>query len=106
MFNKCSAFGLKMNIVFNVKKSFYFFTDYNMKINLKVNGAELPCASLSFNYLGVKLDMKQQKLYIIPDTRINKTTNAAMNGCRNTEQLPVSVRIELIQRNAINVCQF
>ena len=54
----CSTFGLKMDIVFNVKKSFYFCTDCNTKIDLEINGAELPCAGLSLNYLKVELGMK------------------------------------------------
>ena len=42
MLDEFSTFGLKMDIVFNVKKSFYFCTDCNMKIDLKINGADLP----------------------------------------------------------------
>ena len=42
MLDKFSAFELKMDFVFNVKISFYFCTDCNMKIKLKINGAKLP----------------------------------------------------------------
>ena len=31
-----------------------FCTDCNVKIDLKINGAKLLCAGLSFNYLGVE----------------------------------------------------
>ena len=95
--DKCSTFGLKMDVIFNFKKSLYFCTDCNMKLDLKINGAELPCAGLSFNYLGVELGEKQHKLCFIPNKCIKKFTNAAMSICRNTEQHPVSVRIKLIQ---------
>ena len=101
MLNKCSAFGLKMDIAFNVKNSFYFCTDFNTKIDLKINGAELPWTGLSLNYLRVELGVKQQKLCVISDKCITKFTNAAMNVYRNTEHLPVSVRIELIQRKCV-----
>ena len=72
MLDEFSTFGLKMDIVFNVKKSFYFYTDCNMKIDLKINGADLPWAGISFNYLGVQCGMKQHKLCIIPGKRFKK----------------------------------
>ena len=45
-------------------------------------------------------------MYIIPDKRIKKFTNAAMNVCRNTEQLQVSFRIELNQRKCVPMVMY
>ena len=37
---------------------------------------------------------------------MTKFTNAAMNVCRHTEQLPVSVRKELIQRKCMPMLMY
>ena len=65
-----------------------------MKIDLKLNGAELPYADLSFYYFEVEFGVKQQTLCLIPGKRIKKFINVAMRVCRNTEQLSVVVRIK------------
>ena len=92
MLDKCTNFGGKMDLTFNAKKSCYFCTDHNVKLNLQLNEHELPCAGLSFMYLGVELGIKQRKLCIVPDKRVRKFTGAAMNVIRNSESLPMNVR--------------
>ena len=106
MLEKCAVFGTNMDLTFNAKKSFHYSTDQNIRIEFKINNSVIPFAGSSFNYLGAELDFKQKLLCIIADKRIRKFINASMIVCRNTEHLPLSVRIELIQRKCVPILMY
>ena len=106
MLEKCAVFGANMDLIFNAKKSFYFCTDQNIKIKFKINNSIVPFAGSSFNYLGAELGVNQKLRSIIPYKRIRKFINASVSVCRNIENLPLYVRIELIQRKCVAILMY
>ena len=62
----CDEFGLRMNLNFKSKKSFYYCTSNNNRINFMLSCDLLPCACTTFKYLGMNLGIRQVKLYVIP----------------------------------------
>ena len=106
MLEKCAVFGTNMNLTFNAKKSFYNCTGQNIRIEFKIDNSVISFAGSSFNYLGAELGVKQKLLCIIPEKRIRKFINASMSVCRNTEHLPLSVRIKLIQRKYVPILMY
>ena len=72
MLDCCDEFGLKIDLSFNTKKSFYYCTSNNSHNNFMLSCDLLPCAGTTFKYLGVNLGIRQGKFCVIPDERIAK----------------------------------
>ena len=66
----------------------------------------LPCAGTTFKYIGVNLGIRQGKFCVIPDERIGKFVSSSMNLCRNTGNMPISVRIELLNRKCVPILMY
>ena len=103
MLEKCAVSSTNMDLTLNAKINFCYCTDQNIRIEFTINNSAIPFAGTSFKYLGTELGIKQKLLCIIPDKRIGKFIIASMSVCRNTEHLPLSVRIELIQRKCVPI---
>ena len=84
MLDCCDEFGLKMDLSFNSKKSFYNCTSNNSHINFMLSYDLLTCAGTTFKYLGVNLSIRQGKFCVISEERIGKLVSSSMSVCRNT----------------------
>ena len=103
MLDCCDEFGLKMDLSFNTKKSFYYCTSNINHINFKLSSDLLRCAGTTFKYLGVNLGIWQGKFCVIPDERIGKFVSSSMSVCRNTVNMPISVRLELLNKKCVPI---
>ena len=95
-----------MDLSFNTKKSFYYCTSNNSHINFMLSCDLLPCAGITFKYLGVNLGIRQGKFCVIPDERIGKFVSSSMSVCRNTGNMPISVRIEQLNRKCVLILMY
>ena len=84
MLDGCDEFGLKMDLSFNIKKSFYYCTCNINHINFMLSCDLLPCVGTTFKYLGVNLGIRQGKFCVIPDEQIGKFVSSSLSVCRNT----------------------
>ena len=107
MLNCCDEFGLKMDLSFNTKKSFCYCTSNNSHINFMLSCDLLPCAGTTFKYLNVNLGIRQGKFCVfISDERIGKFASSSMSFCRNTVNMPISVRLELLNRKCVPILMY
>ena len=106
MLDCCDEFGLKMDLSFNTKKSFYYCTSNINHINFKLSSDLLRCAGTTFKYLGVNLGIRQGKFCVIPDERIGKFVSSSMSVCRNTVNMPISVRLELLNKKCVPILMY
>ena len=59
MLDCCDEFGVKMDLSFNIKKSFYYCTNNIIHINFMLSCDLLPYAGTTFKYLGVNIGIRQ-----------------------------------------------
>ena len=106
MLDCCDEFGPKMNLNFNTKKSFYFCSSNINHINFMLSCDLLPRAGTTFKYLGMSLGIKQGKFCVISDERIEKFISSSMSVCRNTVNMSISVRLELLNRKCVPILMY
>ena len=95
----CDEFCLKIDLSFTAKKSFYYCTSNTNHINFMLSCDLLLCASTTFKYLGIR----QEKFCVIPNERIGKFVSSSMSVCRNTVNMSISARLELLNRKFVPI---
>ena len=66
----------------------------------------LPCAGTTIKYLGVNFGIRQGKFCVIPDERIGKFVSSSMSVYRNTVNMLIFVRIELLNRKCVPILMY